>query len=223
MPLSGRSPRRPLTQIPRPRRRSQISRLALPAGNTLNRTQTRPVFSVFRGENGPFCLTLGGVAVGKASEFTPNSAAPSQRTISGQRARAPSEARTNWGRNVLKGRAAIRAAFLRLLLDAKPLATRGTSRIQTLHRPTGEILHPVFSCLERLCGRGKSRLLPRNKRTSHKKRENCAPRLLVCQGHLPTITRGAVANPVENPIQPRAPATHSIFRSHANSRKVFCR
>ncbi|MGC1945755.1 MAG: hypothetical protein WA664_18555, partial [Candidatus Acidiferrales bacterium] len=40
-----------------------------------------------------------------------------------------------------KRAAAIAAMILRRGLDAQPVAARGTFWIQTLHRPTGQILH----------------------------------------------------------------------------------
>jgi hypothetical protein len=62
-----------------------------------------------------------------------------------QRTRPHPEARRQGRRYVVKGSAAIAAMILRRALHAQPVAARRTTRIQTLHRPTGQILHSFAS------------------------------------------------------------------------------
>jgi hypothetical protein len=62
-----------------------------------------------------------------------------------QRTRPHSEARRQGRRHVMKRPAAIAATILRLACHAQPVAARRTTRIQTLHRPTGQILHSFAS------------------------------------------------------------------------------
>jgi hypothetical protein len=62
-----------------------------------------------------------------------------------QRTRPHPEARRQGRRYVVKRSAAIAAMILRRALHAQPVAARRTTRIQTLHRPTGQILHSFAS------------------------------------------------------------------------------
>jgi hypothetical protein len=77
---------------------------------------------------------------------TATDSAPSHRAISGKRPRPHSEARPERGRHVVERRAAHTADLERRRLHPKPVAARGTFRIQTLNRPAGQILHGA-SCL----------------------------------------------------------------------------
>jgi len=45
----------------------------------------------------------------------------------------------------MERRAASAADFPRRVLDAQPMTSRDTLRIQTLHRATGQILHNQFA------------------------------------------------------------------------------
>ena len=67
--------------------------------------------------------------------------------VAGQGARAHAEARGEGRRHVVKRAAAIAAMIDGSAFDAEPVAARGTFGIQTLHRPTRQILH--FVCLAR--------------------------------------------------------------------------
>jgi hypothetical protein len=69
----------------------------------------------------------------------------SDRAIARQRTRPHPEARRKRRRHVVKRSAAIAATILRRAFDAEPVAARRTIRIQTLHRPTGQILHSFAS------------------------------------------------------------------------------
>jgi len=62
-----------------------------------------------------------------------------------QRTRPHSEARRQRRRYVVKRSAAVAATILRRAFHAQPMAARRTIRIQTLHRPTGQILHSFAS------------------------------------------------------------------------------
>jgi len=62
-----------------------------------------------------------------------------------QRTRPHPEARRQGRRYVVKRSAAIAAVILRRALHAQPVAARRTTRIQTLHGPTGQILHSFAS------------------------------------------------------------------------------
>ena len=100
-----------------------------------------------------------------------------------QRTRPHPEARRQWRRHVVKWSAAIAATILRRAFHAQPVAARRTTRIQTLHRPTGQILHSFASQNPRPRRRREERLPPR--RPVLQKRQNwrdCAPARLVSQG-----------------------------------------
>ena len=62
-----------------------------------------------------------------------------------QRTRPHPEARRQGRRHIVKSPAAIAATILRRAFHAQPMASRRTTRIQTLHRPTGQILHSFAS------------------------------------------------------------------------------
>jgi hypothetical protein len=66
---------------------------------------------------------------------------PSDWAVARQRARPHSETWPERRRHVVKRAAAITAAVHPRALDAQPVAARRAFRIQTLHRPTGQILH----------------------------------------------------------------------------------
>jgi len=100
-----------------------------------------------------------------------------------QRTRPHPEARRQGRRYVVKGSAAIAAMILRRALHAQPVAARRTTRIQTLHRPTGQILHSFASQNPRSRRRKGERLPP--KRPDLQKRQSwrdCALGALVSQG-----------------------------------------
>jgi hypothetical protein len=69
----------------------------------------------------------------------------SDRAMACQWTRPHSEARRKRRRHVVKRSAAITATILWRTFDAQPVAARRTIRIQTLHRPTGQILHSFAS------------------------------------------------------------------------------
>jgi hypothetical protein len=83
----------------------------------------------------------------------------SHRSMARQRARAHPEAWRKWRRHVVKRSATIAATILRRAFHAQPVAARRTIRIQTLHRPTGQILHSFASQNPRP-GRRKGKRLP---------------------------------------------------------------
>jgi hypothetical protein len=99
------------------------------------------------------------------------SARTPRRAIARQRSRPHAKSRRERRRHVVKRGAAIAADFLRRVLHAKPVAARGTFRSQTLHRPTGQILHPVAS--------QSAEFLEVENAPSN--RPDCAPESLVCQ------------------------------------------
>ena len=72
-----------------------------------------------------------------------DSARTPRRAIAREGARPHSESRRERRRHVVKRSAAIAADFLWRILHAQPVSARGTFRSQTLHRPSGQILHPV--------------------------------------------------------------------------------
>jgi hypothetical protein len=74
-----------------------------------------------------------------------NLARASDWPAAGQRTRPHPEARRKGRRHVVKRSAAIAAPILRRALHAQPVAARRTTRVQTLHRPTGQILHSFAS------------------------------------------------------------------------------
>jgi hypothetical protein len=67
------------------------------------------------------------------------------RPTAAQRARPHPEARRQGRRHIVKRSAAIAATILRRAFHAQPVAARRTTRIQTLHGPTGQILHSFAS------------------------------------------------------------------------------
>jgi hypothetical protein len=75
----------------------------------------------------------------------PNLARASDWPTAAQRTRPHPEARSQGRRYVVKRSAAIAATILRRAFHAQPVATRRTTRIQTLHGPTGQILHSFAS------------------------------------------------------------------------------
>jgi hypothetical protein len=62
-----------------------------------------------------------------------------------QRTGSHPEARRQGRRHIVKSPAAIAATILRRAFHAQPMASRRTTRIQTLHGPTGQILHSFAS------------------------------------------------------------------------------
>jgi hypothetical protein len=84
-------------------------------------------------------------AVSEAISRRLNLARASDWPTTGQRTRPHPEARRQGRRYVVKGSAAVAAMILRRALHAQPVAARRTTRIQTLHRPTGQILHSFAS------------------------------------------------------------------------------
>jgi hypothetical protein len=111
---------------------------------------------------------------------------PPQRAMIGQRSRPHPEPRRQRRRYVMKRRPATPADFLRRIHGPQPLSPGNTLRVQTLHRPTGQILHRPHASLiffTSAAGRGDARrqrpvqlVLPR------KAGRDCAPDSLVCQG-----------------------------------------
>ena len=75
------------------------------------------------------------------TQATRRLALPAHRAIVRQWPGTRAEPRPDGGWNVLQRRAAIAAAILGTVLDAKPVAASGASRIQTLHGGTRQILH----------------------------------------------------------------------------------
>jgi hypothetical protein len=71
-----------------------------------------------------------------------NSARAPRRAIARQRTRAHAKARRERWRHVVERGAAVAADFLRRILHAEPVTARRTFRSQTLHCPSGQILHP---------------------------------------------------------------------------------
>jgi hypothetical protein len=106
----------------------------------------------------------------------------SDRAMARQWTRPHSEARRKRRRHVVKRSAAITATILWRAFDAQPVAARRTIRIQTLHRPTGQILHSFASQNPRSRRRKGERLPP--KRPDLQKRQSwrdCALGALVSQ------------------------------------------
>jgi hypothetical protein len=113
-----------------------------------------------------------------------NLARPSDWAMARQRTRPHPEPRRKWRRHVVKRSATIAAMILRRALDAQPVATRRTIRIQTLHRPTGQILHSFASQTHGPRRRREEQLPPRAPRTAK------APKLArLCAGG-PSESRG---------------------------------
>jgi hypothetical protein len=110
-----------------------------------------------------------------------------------QRTRPHSEARRQGRRYVVKRSAAIAATILRRACHAQPVAARRTTRIQTLHRPTGQILHSFASQTH---GSGGGRESDAAEAPRQQKREELAG---LCAGEpsesrqIYTISSGAVA------------------------------
>jgi len=105
-----------------------------------------------RSRPGPVCLCLcfegcgGDETASRAPKRSSrchgvNSARAPRRAIARQRTRAHAKARRERWRHVVERGAAIAANLLRRILHAEPVAARGTFRSQTLHRPSGQILH----------------------------------------------------------------------------------
>jgi hypothetical protein len=87
----------------------------------------------------------GNDAVSKDISRRLNLARASDWPTTGQRTRPHPEAWRQGRRYVVKRSAAVAAMILRRALHAQPVAARRTTRIQTLHRPTGQILHSFAS------------------------------------------------------------------------------
>jgi hypothetical protein len=69
-----------------------------------------------------------------------------RRTVTSQRARTHPQARGQRRRYVVQRRTAIAAEFSSGIHRAQPVASRRAFRINTLHSPTGQILHFFLSC-----------------------------------------------------------------------------
>jgi hypothetical protein len=99
-----------------------------------------------------------------------------------QRTRPHPEARRQGRRHIVKSPAAIAATILRRAFHAQPVAARRTTRIQTLHGPTGQILHSFASQTHGSGGGRESDAAeaPRCKNATNWR--DCAPASLVSQG-----------------------------------------
>jgi hypothetical protein len=82
-------------------------------------------------------ITLPKLSLGTAKR----SALPPHRAIGGKGPRTRPEPRRDRRRHHLKGRSAIAAALLRMVVDAQPVSARWASGIQTLHSGAGQICH----------------------------------------------------------------------------------
>jgi hypothetical protein len=82
----------------------------------------------------------------------------------------------------VKGSAAIAATILRRAFHAQPVATGRTTRTQTLHGPTGQILHSFASQTHGPGGGRKSVPPKRSDCKNAKNWRDCAPEALVSQG-----------------------------------------
>jgi hypothetical protein len=91
------------------------------------------------------------------------SALPPHRPIGGQSSGTRPESRRDRRGHHLKGRAAIAAALLWMIVDAQPVPARGASGIQTLHSGTGQIRHRA-SFYREGGGRWQQRTASREKR-----------------------------------------------------------
>ena len=74
-----------------------------------------------------------------------SSAPPPHRAVMSQRAGTHPDPRSQRWRHVVKRRATTLAGFLRNILSPQPVAPLHALRIQTLHRPTGHVLHRQFA------------------------------------------------------------------------------
>jgi len=79
----------------------------------------------------------------RRAKSSSDSARATDRPVARQSARPHPKARRKRRRHVVKRSAAVAAALLRLALDAQPMPARRTLRIQTLNRPTRQILHQL--------------------------------------------------------------------------------
>jgi len=122
-------------------------------------------------------------AVSEAISRRLNLARASDWPTTGQRTRPHPEARRQRRRYVVKRSAAVAAMILRRALHAQPVAARRTTRIQTLHRPTGQILHS-FASQNHGPGDGRKSECRRSAPTAKTPRTggDCAPEALVSQG-----------------------------------------
>jgi len=80
----------------------------------------------------------------------------------------------------MQGRATIAANFLLRALDAQPMPARGTSRTQTLHRRTRQILHRSPRFVSRASTAAKPKCPRRDARIPERMRD-CEREGLVCQ------------------------------------------
>ncbi len=123
----------------------------------------------------------------------PNLARASDWPTAAQRTRPHPEARRKRRRYVVKRSAAIAATILRRAFHAQPVAARRTTRIQTLHGPTGQILHSFASQTH---GPGDGRKSDAAEAPRQQKRQELAG---LCAGgssesrQIYTISSGAVA------------------------------
>jgi hypothetical protein len=126
------------------------------------------------------------------------SARARHRAITCHRSRARPEPRRERGRHVVQRRSAMVAMFLGHVLHSEPAAPRGTERIQTLHRATGQMLHRPSRPAKSMWtsgakGENERRQVPPFKLSkSPRNWRNCAPERLVCQQKTHTISWGSV-------------------------------
>jgi len=105
------------------------------------------------------------------------------RAIARQRARTHAEARRQRRRHVVQRSAAIAAMVQPGALDSEPVPARRALRIQTLHRPTGQILHFRWPRKNHSSGSGRENSAA--ERPVLLKRQDCGdcePEALVSQG-----------------------------------------
>src|SRR5579863_3380357 len=127
-----------------------------------------------------------------------SSARARHRAITCHRSRARPEPRRERRRHVVQRRSAMAAMFQRRVLHSEPAAPRGTERIQTLHRATGQMLHrpsrPAKSVWTSSAkGKNERRQVPPFKLSKGPRNwRNCAPERLVCQQKTHTISWGSV-------------------------------
>jgi hypothetical protein len=108
------------------------------------------------------------------------------RTVTHRRPGAHPKPRRQRRRHAVKRASAMAAALLGRALNPHPMSARAALRIQTLHRPTGQILHRSSRVVEILwAGSGKGILTPPDPPVqNHDSFENwrdCAPATIVCQ------------------------------------------
>jgi len=147
MPTSGRSPHRPLPLFEPPTCYCETARENSKGPEPLRCLQSDP------GPVTAACSTraAAGTKPVPATRDPANrchsedSARAPHRAIARQGARAHAKTRRERRRHVVERRAAVAAHLLWRVLDAEPVAARGTLGSQTLHRPSGQILHPFTS------------------------------------------------------------------------------